>query len=38
MQDLRESLLRIFHYDEEELMASELAQTRVEKLDQVRMG
>ena len=35
---LRESLLGIFHYDEEKLAAAELAQTCIEKPNQVRMG
>ena len=37
-KDLTESLLGIFHHDEEKLAASELTQARVEKLNQVRMG
>jgi len=36
-EDLRERLFGVFHYDEKELAASELAQTRVEKANQVRM-
>jgi hypothetical protein len=34
---LRESLLGIFHYDEQKLPPSELAQTCIEKPNQVRM-
>ena len=37
-KDLRESLFGIFHHDEEKLAAAELAQTCVEKPNQVRMG
>ena len=37
-QDLRERLVGIFHYDEKELTAAELAQACVQKSDQVRMG
>ena len=37
-KDLSERLFGIFHYDEEELATSELAQTGVEKPNQVRMG
>ena len=36
-KDLRESLLSIFHHDEEKLVIAELATTRVEKANQVRM-
>ena len=37
-KDLSERLFGIFHYDEEKLATSELAQTGVEKPNQVRMG
>ena len=37
-KDLIESLVGIFHDDEEKLAASELAQTCIEKPNQVRMG
>ena len=37
-KDLSESLFGIFHYDEEKLATSELAQTCVKKPDQARMG
>jgi hypothetical protein len=37
-KDLRESLFSIFHHDKEKLVTSELATTRVEKANQVRMG
>ena len=37
-KDLRESLFSVFHHDEEKLQAPELAATRLEKPNQVRMG
>jgi hypothetical protein len=37
-KNLSESLLSIFHYNEEKLVPPELATTRVEKANQVRMG
>jgi hypothetical protein len=37
-KNLRESLLRIFHHNEEKWVPPELATTRVEKANQMRMG
>jgi len=36
-QDLREGLFGVFHYDEEKLAAAELAQTCIEKPNQMRV-
>ena len=37
-QNLGERLFGIFHYDEEKLTTTELAQTCVKQSDQMRMG